>query len=189
MSEIMWLYPDARTALFIDGPNFHNSAKDMGFDVEYSTLLRFFRERSRLSRAFYYTAVDPSGENTPLRRLLDWLSYNGYQVVSKASKEFRDNGGQRRVKGNMDIELAIDMLNMAPYLDHVVLFSGDGDFRRLIEATQMRGIQVSVVASDDVTADEVQRQADQFVDLSLLRPYIERNIPGQGSNPGQGPED
>lgn len=168
-----WLDGDDRTGLFIDGPNFHGSARDMGFDVDYQSLLSFFRERTKLVRAFYYTALDISGEHTPLKPLVDWLSYNGYIVVTKPTKEFK-NGGQRRIKGNMDVELAIDMLNMAPYLEHTILFSGDGDFRRLVEAVQHRGVKVTVVAAADVTADELRRQADQFVVLEDFRPFIQR---------------
>jgi uncharacterized LabA/DUF88 family protein len=171
--DVIWLDHDDRTALFIDGPNFHGSSRDMGFDVDYQALLGFFRERTKLVRAFYYTALDVSGEHTPLKPLVDWLSYNGYIVVTKPTKEFK-NGGQRRVKGNMDVELTIDMLNLAPHLEHVVLFSGDGDFRRLVEAVQQRGVKVTVLAATDVTADELRRQADQFVPLQGFRPYIQR---------------
>lgn len=178
MSEgVIWLDRDDRTGLFIDGPNFHGSSRDMGFDVDYQSLLGFFRERTKLVRAFYYTALDVSGEHTPLKPLVDWLSYNGYIVVTKPTKEFK-NGGQRRVKGNMDVELTIDMLNLAPYLDHIVLFSGDGDFRRLVEAVQHRGVKVTVLAGTDVTADELRRQADQFVELEAFRPFIQRRSEG-----------
>lgn len=180
---IFWMDSDDRTALFIDGPNFHGSARDMGFDVDYQSLLTFFREGTKLVRAFYYTALDVSGEHTPLKPLVDWLSYNGYIVVTKPTKEFK-NGGQRRIKGNMDVELAIDMLNMAPYLEHTVLFSGDGDFRRLVEAVQRRGVKVTVVAAADVTADELRRQADQFVELGGFRPCIERRSTGTAAETG-----
>jgi len=175
--DLVWLDGDDRTGLFIDGPNFHGSSRDMGFDVDYQALLEFFRERAKVIRAFYYTALDVSGEHTPLKPLVDWLSYNGYIVVTKPTKEFK-NGGQRRVKGNMDVELTIDMLNLAPHLDHVVLFSGDGDFRRLVEAVQQRGVKVTVLAATDVTADELRRQADQFVPLESFRPFIQRRPEG-----------
>ena len=176
--DLVWLDGDDRTGLFIDGPNFHGSSRDMGFDVDYQALLEFFRERAKVIRAFYYTALDVSGEHTPLKPLVDWLSYNGYIVVTKPTKEFK-NGGQRRVKGNMDVELTIDMLNLAPHLEHVILFSGDGDFRRLVEAVQQRGVKVTVLAATDVTADELRRQADQFVELEAFRPFIQRRPEGQ----------
>ncbi|MFA9459846.1 NYN domain-containing protein [Thiohalorhabdus methylotrophus] len=172
--EAIWLDSNDRTGLFIDGPNFHGSSRDMGFDVDYQALLNFFRQRAKLTRAFYYTALDVSGEHTPLKPLVDWLSYNGYIVVTKPTKEFKNGNGNRRIKGNMDIELAIDMLNLAQYLDHAILFSGDGDFRRLVDAVQQRGVKVTVLASSDVTADELRRQADQFVELADFRPQIER---------------
>ena len=172
--DVIWLDRNDRTALFIDGPNFHGSSRDMGFDVDYQALLDFFRSRCNLLRAFYYTALDVSGEHTPLKPLVDWLSYNGYIVVTKPTKEFKDGNGRRRIKGNMDVDLAIDMLNLAPYVDHAVLFSGDGDFRRLVEAVQHRGVKATVLAASDVTADELRRQADQFVELGSFRPIIER---------------
>jgi len=170
----VWMDSDDRTGLFIDGPNFHGSARDMGFDVDYQALLTYFRNRAKLLRAFYYTALDVSGEHTPLKPLVDWLSYNGYIVVTKPTKEFKDSNGRRRVKGNMDVDLAIDMLTLTPYLDHIVLLSGDGDFRRLIEAVQQRGVKTTVLAASDVTADELRRQSDQFVELADFRPFIER---------------
>ncbi|MFP4559890.1 MAG: NYN domain-containing protein [Thiohalorhabdus sp.] len=172
--DAIWLDANDRLGLFIDGPNFHGSSRDMGFDVDYQALLDFFRQRAKLTRAFYYTALDVSGDHTPLKPLVDWLSYNGYIVVTKPTKEFKNGNGNRRVKGNMDIELAIDMLNLAQYLDHAILFSGDGDFRRLVDAVQQRGVKVTVLASSDVTADELRRQADQFVELADFRPHIER---------------
>jgi len=177
--NIIWQDSDDRTALFIDGPNFHGSSRDMGFDVDYQALLTYFRKRAKLIRAFYYTALDVSGEHTPLKPLVDWLSYNGYIVVTKPTKEFKRGNGQRRVKGNMDIELAIDMLNLAPHMDHAVLFSGDGDFHRLVQAVQQRGVKVTVLAAGDVTADELRRQADQFVDLADFQPFIERRFEGR----------
>ncbi len=175
--DVIWMTGKDRTALFIDGPNFHGSSRDMGFDVDYQALLAYFRSRSNLIRAFYYTALDVSGEHTPLKPLVDWLSYNGYIVVTKPTKEFKDGNGRRRVKGNMDVDLAIDMLNLARHLDHIVLFSGDGDFRRLVEAVQQYGVKVTVLAASDVTADELRRQADQFVELGSFRPIIERHRP------------
>jgi len=78
----------------------------------------------------------------------------------------------------MDIELAIDMMEMAPHLDHVILFSGDGDFRRLVEVVQRKGVKVSVVStvksSPPMAADELRRQADQFIELQDLAPEISR---------------
>ena len=89
------------------------------FDIDYKRLLEVFREKGRLVRAYYYTALLEDQEYSPIRPLVDWLDYNGYTMVTKPTKEFTDAMGRRRIKGNMDIELAIDMLEMAPHLDHV----------------------------------------------------------------------
>jgi uncharacterized LabA/DUF88 family protein len=111
--------------------------------------------------------------------LIDWLDYNGYAVVTKPAKEFVDSLGRRKVKGNMDIELAVDAMEMAGTIDHIVLFSGDGDFRSLVEAVQRRGVRVSVVSTittqPPMVADELRRQADEFIDLVQLVGKIGRD--------------
>src|ERR1700694_2060820 len=140
----MVFYPQERLGLFIDGSNLYAAARALGFDIDYKKLLDVFRKNSQLIRAFYYTAVIEDQEYSPIRPLVDWLDYNGYTMVNKATKEFTAAMGRRRIKGNMDIELAIDMLEMAQYIDHAILFSGDGDFRRLVEAGQRRGVRASV---------------------------------------------
>src|SRR5690242_10083132 len=175
----MNFYQDERVALFIDGANLYATAKSLGFDIDYRRLLGFFRKRSRLIRAIYYTALMEDAEYSPIRPLIDWLDYNGYRVVTKPAKEFTDSLGRRKVKGNMDIELAIDVMQLADNLDHIVLFSGDGDFRSLISAVQAKGRRTSVVSTlttrPPMVADELRRQADQFVDLAELREEIGRD--------------
>ncbi len=136
-------YAQERVGLFIDGANLHAAARALGFDIDYKRLLKHFQEQCRLIRAFYYTALVEDQEYSPLRPLVDWLDYNGFTMVTKPTKEFADAMGRRKIKGNMDIELAVDVLEMSAHLDHVVLFSGDGDFRRLVEAVQRRGVRVS----------------------------------------------
>src|SRR5947207_2173361 len=143
----MIFYPEERIALFIDGANLYSAARGLAFDIDYKRLLDLFRSKGRLIRAFYYTALIEDQEYSPIRPLVDWLDYNGYTMVTKPTKEFTDPMGRRRIKGNMDIELAIDMLEMARHIDHAILFSGDGDFRRLVEAVQRRGVRVSVVST------------------------------------------
>ena len=174
----MNFYPQERIAIFIDGANLYSAARGLGFDIDYKRLLDVFRTKGRLIRAFYYTALIDDQEYSPIRPLVDWLDYNGYTMVTKPTKEFTDSLGRRRIKGNMDIELAIDMLEMAPFMDHAVLFSGDGDFRRLVEAVQRRGRRVSVVStirtSPPMVADELRRQADNFIELDELKSQIAR---------------
>ena len=174
----MQFYEDERVALFIDGSNLYATAKALGFDIDYKRMLGVFRKRSRLIRAIYYTALMEDAEYSPLRPLIDWLDYNGFKVVTKPAKEFTDPSGRRKIKGNMDVELAIDMMEMVDHLDHIVLFSGDGDFRRLVEFAQRKGRRVSVVSTirskPPMIADELRRQADIFVELNDLRAEIER---------------
>jgi uncharacterized LabA/DUF88 family protein len=169
-----------RIALFIDGANLYATAKSLGFDIDYKRLLKEFQARGKLIRAFYYTALVEDQEYSSIRPLVDWLDYNGYSVVTKPTKEFVDSFGRRKVKGNMDIELAVDAMEMAPYLDHIVLFSGDGDFRSLVEALQRKGVRVSVVSTNTtqppMVADELRRQADEFIDIIHLAPKIGRDL-------------
>lgn len=168
-----------RIALFIDGANLYATAKSLGFDIDYKRLLKEFQSRGKLIRAFYYTALVEDQEYSSIRPLIDWLDYNGFSVVTKPTKEFIDALGRRKVKGNMDIELAVDAMEMAEHLDQMVLFSGDGDFRSLVEAVQRKGVRVSVVSTNStqpaMIADELRRQADEFIDLMQLAPKIGRD--------------
>lgn len=171
-------YRDERLALFIDGSNLYAAARSLGFDIDYKLLRQEFMRRGKLVRAFYYTALLENDEYSPIRPLVDWLHYNGYSMVTKPAKEFTDSMGRRKVKGNMDIELAVDAMELAPFLDHAVIFSGDGDFRPLIEALQRKGVRVSVVSTirsqPPMIADELRRQADNFIELYELRDVIGR---------------
>lgn len=171
-------YTEEKLAIFIDGSNLYAAARSLGFDIDYRLLYEYFAGKGRLVRAFYYTALVEDQEYSPLRPLVDWLDYNGYTMVTKPTKEFTDNQGRRKIKGNMDIELAIDMMEMADNVDHAVLFSGDGDFRRLVEACQRKGVRVTVVSTvktqPPMVADELRRQGDGFLDLIELKPYVER---------------
>ena len=166
-----------RCALFIDGSNFHATTKLLNIDVDYLKLLHFFRSRSTLIRAYYYTALPDPSEQSPLRKLIDFLDYNGYMIVSKLTREFTNHHtGEKRTKGNMDMELALDMLKLAPHLDHAVLFSGDGDFCRLLEDVQGKGVRVTVVSSikTHMLSDALRRKADEFLDLDEIVASIAR---------------
>jgi uncharacterized LabA/DUF88 family protein len=162
--------------LFIDGSNVHASVKALGFEIDYKRMLNFFEKQAIVIRAFYYTALVDEKEPTPMRRLVDWLDYNGYSMVTKPAKEFTDDSGRKRLKGNMDVELVIDVIEMVDYLDHIVLFSGDGDFRRLIEFVQRKGKRATVISTakshPPMIADELRRQTDFFIDLYDLRNLI-----------------
>ncbi len=172
-------YKDEKVAIFIDGSNLYSASRALDFDIDYKALLEWMASNGRLVRAFYYTALVEEQEYSPLRPLVDWLDYNGYSMVTKPTKEFTDSQGRKKIKGNMDIELAIDMMEMADKVDHILLFSGDGDFRRLVEAVQRKSVRVTVVStiksSPPMVSDDLRRQADHFLDLDILAPYIQRD--------------
>ena len=167
-----------KIALFIDGANLYATAKALGFDIDYRKLLAHFQERGYVMRAYYYTALLEDQEYSSIRPLIDWLDYNGYKVITKPAKEFTDSAGRRKVKGNMDIELTIDAMELSSSIDHAVIFSGDGDFRSLVDALQRRGCKVSIVSTmasqPPMVADDLRRNADHFVDLKKLEAKIGR---------------
>jgi len=171
-------YPSDRLALFIDGANLHAAAKSLGFDIDFKRLLDEFRKRGLLIRAYYYTTLVEDQDYSPIRPLVDWLDYNGFTLVTKPAKEYTDREGRKRYRGDMDIELAVDMLELAPKADHFVLFSGDSDFAHLVAAVQRKGVRVTVVSTlrsqPAMASDDLRRQADAFVDLADLADIIGR---------------
>lgn len=175
----MNFYPTERIALFIDGANLYATAKALGFDIDYKRLLNVFGTKGQLVRALYYTALAEEQEYSSIRPLIDWLDYNGYTMVTKPTKEFTDASGRRKIKGNMDIELAVDAMQLADNLDHIVIFSGDGDFRSLVEALQYKGKRVTIISTlstqPPMIADELRRQADVFIDIADLEHEICRD--------------
>lgn len=171
--------PREKIALFIDGANLYAASKSLNFDIDYRKLLKAFQSRGYLLRAYYYTALIEDQEYSSIRPLIDWLDYNGYKVVTKPAKEFTDSMGRRKIKGNMDIELAIDAMEQSDVVDHLVIFSGDGDFTSLVEALQRKGRKVTIVSSlssqPPMIADDLRRQADYFIDLTSLKSEIGRD--------------
>jgi uncharacterized LabA/DUF88 family protein len=174
----MHVYPAERLGIFIDGANLFATAKALAMDIDFKRLLNYYRRKGQLVRATYFTAVSKEQDYSPLRPLIDWLDYNGFTMMTKRTKEFSDGLGGRKIKGNMDVELAVDALSLAPNLDHLVIFSGDDDFRSLVSALQQMGKRVTVVSSlqtqPPMVADELRRQADEFVDLAELEKEISR---------------
>ncbi|WP_180901530.1 LabA-like NYN domain-containing protein [Martelella soudanensis] len=181
--------PREKIALFIDGANLYAASKGLGFDIDYRRLLKVFQGKAYLLRAYYYTALIEDQEYSSIRPLIDWLDYNGYKVVTKPAKEFTDSMGRRKIKGNMDIELAIDAMEQAATVDHLVIFSGDGDFTTLVEALQRKGRKVSVVSTmatqPPMIADDLRRQADHFIDLISLKQEVGRET---SERPHRAPE-
>lgn len=193
MSEWMGLDPDDKTAVFIDGANLYKTAKTLGFDIDYKSLLARVKRETRLVRALYYTAMqeDKDADYSPLRPLVDWLDYNGFTLKTKVAREFTDKEGRKRYRGSTDIELAVDLVMMADKVDCIVLFTGNGDFRHAIERAQEQGCRVVCVSTVEtqppMASDEIRRQADQFVDLTSLEDVIGRK--GQPSKRDQDDDD
>ena len=187
--------PDERFAVFIDGSNFHATTKALNFDVDFERLLKELRDCGQLIRAYYYTALPDNNEYSPIKRIADWLDYNGYPVVSKPWRDFTNaETGHRRIKGHMDMALALDMIKLADHVNHVVLFSGDGDFCRLLQEVQDKGVRVTVISSmkprPSLIADSLRRQADDFIELDDIRDLIAReNIPDHDNHDDYEDED
>jgi uncharacterized LabA/DUF88 family protein len=177
----MSIDPREKVVLFIDGANLYATSKAIGIDIDYRRLLAEYQAKAYLLRAYYYTALVEDQEYSSIRPLIDWLDYNGFTVVTKPAREFTDSTGRRKIKGNMDIELTVDALDMSPYFDHFVLFSGDGDFTALVASLQRRGKRVTVVStlttSTPMISDELRRQADFFVDVAELAKTVGRTPP------------
>ena len=174
----MTFYPTERLALFIDGANLYSAAKALQADIDFKKLIDEFRKKGVLVRAYYYTAVVEGDDYSPIKPLVDWLDYNGFTMVTKAAKRFTDHEGRSRTKGNMDVEIAVDMMELSNRIDHAVLFSGDGDFASLVKAVQRKGVRVSVVSTlksqPPQAADDLRRAADTFIDLADLLPIFGR---------------
>lgn len=189
----MAFYKDERLALFIDGANLYSAARAVGLEIDFRKLLKEFQNRGRLIRVNYYTALVENDDYSPIRPLVDWLAYNGFNVVKKPAREFVDREGRKRVRGNMDVELAVDMLEAAGWADHIVLFSGNGDFRRLVEAVKAKGVRVSVVSTLNATppmiADDLRREADTFIELVDLGELIARPRRETSEAPAEHEED
>ena len=168
-----------RVAVFIDGANLYAATRSLEFDIDYRKMLAEMKSWGRLLRVFYYTAIVEDDEYSSIRPLLDWLDYNGFTVVTKNAKSYTDDTGRRKIKGNMDIELAVDALEIAPRIDRAYILSGDGDFTRVVEAMQRKGVRVSVVSTlatkPPMIADELRRQCDEFIELNTLAAKIGRD--------------
>jgi uncharacterized LabA/DUF88 family protein len=162
-----------RVAFFVDGANFYQTARNLNIDIDYRRMLTSFVGEAYLLRAHYYTAMADDQEFSSLRPLIDWLDYNGFQITTKAMREFTDNNGQRRrVRPSLDVDLTVDAMTLAEKVNHIVLFSGDGNYRALVEALQRKGVKVTVVSSlktnPSMVSDELRRTADHFLDLADL---------------------
>jgi uncharacterized LabA/DUF88 family protein len=166
-----------RIGIFIDGSNLYWSAKVLGFRVDFTKILKFYKDQGEVTHAFYFTALPPKDVQSELRRMIDFIDYNGWTVIQKETKQYLNADGASKLKGNMDVEIAVHVGEVAPFITDLVLFSGDGDFRVLLESIQRRyGIHTTVVSARSLVADALRRQSHEFKDLSDLRSQFEHVV-------------
>lgn len=171
--------------VFVDVSNLFYSAKSIGVEVNYCRLLEHAVAGRALIRASAYTGVDP--ENPNQRKFIDFLKANGYKVICKDIHKYE--GG--RIKANLDIEMAVDIMLLSQNLDVVVVVSGDGDFVRLVEAVQMRGIRCEIISFGISTSNELIEAADQFTEITTIQGIFRNSSSGQAvqARTGQGAGD
>jgi uncharacterized LabA/DUF88 family protein len=176
--------PFHKAALLIDGQNLHFTAKALGFDIDFKRLRVEFEQRGTVVAAYYYSTFIENGGYSSVKRLMDWLSYNGFTVVTKSVKEHDGSEeGRRKFNRTIGVELSVDAFEIARHVDEIIIFSGDGDLRPLVEALQRKGRYVTIVSSlrTSMIADDLRRQADEFIELNNLRHMIGRTLPSSAA--------
>lgn len=174
----MEIRPTERTIVLIDGSNLYHTLKALGWVADYGRLRKYFAARSSLVRVYYFAALRDDGDDK-LSLFTRWLAQHGFMVIDKPLKTMTDHAtGEQISRGNLDVEIAVYAMAVAPGVDHIVLMSGDGDFRILVERLQDMGKRVTVVSScqtrPPICAEDLREQADQFVEMGDMRAEIER---------------
>jgi uncharacterized LabA/DUF88 family protein len=152
-----------RLGIFVDVPNIMYAAERLRAKLDFGKVLRFITNGRELVRASAYAPIsDDPQERLESQKFVEPFVDHGYRIVTKPLKRYADGS----IKANFDVELAIDVMTMSDRLDIVALVSGDGDFRRLVELVESKGVRVEVVAFGQSTAAELRAVADTYVDLS-----------------------
>lgn len=165
---------EERIGLFVDGIGLHHAADVLQLRVDFKRLLALFRQRGRLVRAHYYTvSLQDAGPN-PQKPLLDWLTFNGFTVVTRKAMDSDESANALALAVN----ISVDAMQLAANLDRIVLVSQCRELQRLIEVLKIMGRNVSVVSTlrHHMVADELRRQADEFLDLEDLRPILSADV-------------
>lgn len=164
--------------MLIDGPSIYQICRSLDVEIDYQALRSIFADAGYLVQARYYTTILNDQLYSPLRPLIDWLSYNGFIVVTRTMKAGQDSEQCRRLDHGIVVALAVDAIEISSRLDHVILFTGNGDFLRLVQLLQRRTVRTTVVGTvngpSSMSSDELRRQADTFVDLRALVPFVGR---------------
>jgi uncharacterized LabA/DUF88 family protein len=160
--------PIDRIAIFIDGENIHYSAKHMNMRLDY---LKLCERLTGPRRSYFYTAISSQSEGKI--DFINFLKLNGFKVVTKEIKSFNENEATNRsIRSSLDMEMAIDVLEMAPTLDTVILCTGDGDFTPLVEVLGRKGLHVEVCGLREMTSTDLIAAADEYTDLASLKDEI-----------------
>jgi uncharacterized LabA/DUF88 family protein len=163
--------PLDRVAIFIDGENIHYSAKHLNMRLDYLKLCRKLAGKRRLVRAYFYTAVSTQSEGKI--DFINFLKLNGFTVVTREVKSFNESdGSSRSIRGALDMEMAMDVMDLCPTLDTVILCTGDGDFCPLVTAVARRGKHVELCALREMTSTDLIAAADTYTDLGGLKDEI-----------------
>jgi uncharacterized LabA/DUF88 family protein len=173
-----------KVAVFFDMSNLYFAARDLGVRIDYARLLDFLANGRRLHRAYAYMAISP--DESSAIPFLTWLRRNGFRVVTKPLKRFSDG----TTKGDLDMELAVDLLSQAPYIDIAIIVSGDGDFTYLVDRAQRLGLRVEIASTPRYTAIELLEIADRYIDLesNLAVFALERSNHDDDLAHGHGPD-
>lgn len=163
-----------RLSIFVDGNNMFYAQQKNGWFFDPKRVLNYFNNDPNivLVNAFWYTGLKDSQDQRGFR---DALISLGYTVRTKILKEYYDdNSGRYSQKANLDIEIVVDMFNTVDQYNHVILFSGDGDFERAIELLRSKNTHITVVSTEGMIARELRNATDRYIDLNDIRPQIEK---------------
>jgi uncharacterized LabA/DUF88 family protein len=161
--------PPARVGVFVDSANVELAIDRLRTRVDWKKVLNMLTDGRNLVRAIAYSPVhDDPGVSLETQRFAEPFLGKGYKVVTKPLKRFADG----TIKANVDIEMALDIVEMLDRVDIVCLVSGDGDFQRLVEVVQAKGVRVEVVAVGTSTSSALRNAADHYIDLQQILPKI-----------------
>lgn len=165
-----------RIGLFVDGTNMFYLAAALHCRIDYVKFLNYFKTRHTfVAYAGYYTAIEEKANgDRPIQPLVDFLSANGYSLVTKMTRSYTQPDGSTKLTGNVDVDLACDMLEIAPFLDRAILVSGDGDFARLVTSVQRKGVPVTVVSSKRMRmlSEDLRKAASTVIDLADIQEEV-----------------
>jgi uncharacterized LabA/DUF88 family protein len=157
-----------RVAIFIDGSNLFHAAIYLGCEIDYAKLLPCLTKGRQLLRAYFYTACDSTNEKQ--QAFILWMRRNGYRVVTKELVQFADGSK----KANLDVEISVDMLNLARCCDTLVLLSGNGELTYAVNSVTYKGVRVELVSLRSMASESLMNVADSYIDLQNIKPDIEK---------------